>query len=93
MITFDQLPAAVTLLLEEVSAIKIALLAKPAQEPADRLHTVPGAAKFLGLAVQTVYSLISRGEIANLKRGKRVYFRESDLNKYLEAGRRNTKRG
>ncbi len=92
-LTFDQLPAAVTLLLQEVSAIKIALQAKPVQEIADQLYTVQQASEFLSLAIPTMYAIISRGEIANLKRGKRVYFQKSDLIKYLEAGRRNTKRG
>ena len=87
VLTFDQIPAALSLLLREVNSIKLAFQAEPT-EPADQLMTVDQAAKFLTLAKPTIYAMLSRGELPNLKRGKRVYFQKSDLLNYLKAGRR-----
>lgn len=87
-LTFDQLPAAVFLLIREFHSLKLALQAP--QEPADQLMTVDQAAEFLTLAKPTIYAMISRGELPNLKRGKRVYFQKSDLLSYLLAGKRKT---
>ncbi len=88
-LTFDQLPAAISLLIREVSSIKLALQSAP-PEQADQLLTVDQAAAFLTLAKPTIYAMLSRGELPNLKRGKRVYFQKSDLLNYLKEGRRKT---
>jgi excisionase family DNA binding protein len=49
------------------------------------------AAEFLNLAQQTIYGLTSKREIPFFKRGKKLYFRESELVAWLEQGRRKTK--
>lgn len=54
------------------------------------LLTVPQAASLLHLSVPTIYGLIHRRELPSLKRGKRVYFKRSDLMVYVEQGRRMT---
>lgn len=56
----------------------------------DELLTVQQAASFLSLAVPTIYGLISRNEISNLKKGKRVYFIRQDLINWLKESRRKT---
>lgn len=86
-LTFDQIPAAISFLIKEVNGIKLALQAEH-PEPVDQLMTVDQAAEFLTLAKPTIYAMLSRGELPNLKRGKRVYFQKSDLLNYLQAGRR-----
>ncbi len=86
-ITFDQLPGAVSQLLREVASIK-ATLENKHPEPADQLLTVDQAAEFLTLAKPTIYAMLSKGKLPNLKRGKRVYFHKSQLLEYLNAGRR-----
>lgn len=88
-LTFDQLPAAVSQILREINSIKLSLQGTE-QEPADQLFTVDQAADFLTLAKPTIYAMISRGELPNMKRGKRVYFLKADLTTYLKAGRRKT---
>ena len=88
-LTFDQLPAAVSQLLRDVNSIKIALAANP-PEPVDEFLTVDQASKFISKAKPTIYAMLSRGELPNLKRGKRVYFLKADLVNYLKAGRRKT---
>ena len=61
-------------------------------ERTDQLMTVDQAAKFLTLAKPTIYAMLSRGELPNMKRGKRVYFERSRLLEYLQAGRRKSYR-
>lgn len=86
-ITFENLPAAVTLLLQEVKAIRLSLQANT-PEQTDQLLTVAQAAEYLSLAKSTVYSLISEGQLPNLKKGKRVYFQKNALLDYLKSGSR-----
>jgi excisionase family DNA binding protein len=51
---------------------------------------VKQAAEFLNLAVPTVYSMVSRGELPKTKRSKRLYFCKEELVEYIKAGRRKT---
>ena len=88
-LTFDQLPAAISQLIRDVNSIKISLAANPPEQN-DQLLTVDQAATFLTLAKPTIYAMLSRGELPNMKRGKRCYFQKSDLLEYLKAGRRKT---
>lgn len=48
--------------------------------------------KFLGIAKSTGYQRIGRGEIPHFKKGRRLYFRKSELIEYIESGRRKTRR-
>ena len=86
-LTFENLPAAISQLIRDVNSIKISLQSCT-PEQANQLMTVDQAATFLTLAKPTIYAMISRGELPNLKRGKRVYFEKSALLDYLKAGRR-----
>ena len=60
---------------------------RPAQEP-EELWGVQEAAAFLKLAVPTVYTMVSRGELPVMKRSRRLYFSRADLTEYLKKGRR-----
>jgi excisionase family DNA binding protein len=57
-------------------------------EQSDQLLTVDQFAEFATLAKSTIYGMVSKGEIENLKRGKRVYFEKRVVLAYLKAGRR-----
>lgn len=90
LITFDQLPAAVSNLAFEISEIKQLLLQRensPTSEP-ETLLTVQDAAKFLSLSVPTIYGLISKRELPVIKRSKRCYFSNIELLEYMKAGRK-----
>ncbi len=90
-ITFEQLPQAVTKLIEEVSEVKkIVSENSNAMEQPERFLTIEEAAKFLDLTVPTVYAKVSRGELPYMKRGKRLYFSDIELYEYLKAGRKKT---
>lgn len=61
---------------------------QPLEVEADKILDVEGAAEFLHLKTPTVYGLISRRILPSFKRGKRVYFKKSELTNWLEAGKR-----
>jgi excisionase family DNA binding protein len=90
-LTFDQLPTAVSQLDKRLENIERLLTQKseptPAKQP-DQLLTVQQTAEFLSLAVPTVYSMVSRGELPVMKRSKRLYFSQLELTEYLKAGRK-----
>lgn len=48
-----------------------------------RLMNVKELAKYLGLVEQTVYRMVSRGEIPVVKLGRIIRFRKSTINKWL----------
>ena len=92
MITFDELPKAVSEIQETVNSIE-RLLAKngnKSKDEADQLLTVDQCAEYLNLAKPTIYNLISRGELPFMKRSKRCYFSKAELYNYLRAGRKKT---
>ena len=59
-------------------------------EHPEQLFTIQQAADFLSLAVPTIYSMVSRGELPYMKRSKRLYFSRFELTNYLKAGRKKT---
>ena len=79
--------------LQNIESLLIDLKHKPAaqaSQPDAEVLTVPEAAKFLRLSVQTVYGLISKGQLPVMKRSKRCYFSKAELIAYLKEGRRST---
>jgi excisionase family DNA binding protein len=59
----------------------------PTDQP-EQLLTIQEAAEFLSLAVPTMYSKLSKGEISVMKRSKRLYFSRTELMEYVKAGRK-----
>jgi len=91
ILTFNDLPTAVTMLTKEVSELKRLLIEKqeqPANEQTEQLLTVQEAAQFLNLTVPTIYSKVSKGELPVMKRSKRLYFLSTELLSYLKDGRK-----
>ena len=89
VLKFEDLPNVVTMLTKEVSELKSLLTEKqekPTNQPEQPL-TVQEAAKFLNLAVDTIYTKVSRGELPVMKKDKRLYFLSSELMDYLRIGR------
>ena len=89
-ITFDQLPYYVYLMGQKLNNVERLLLEKSKQQSEnqpERLLTVKQAANFLSLAVPTIYSKCSKGELPYMKKGKRLYFSQDELNDYVKSGR------
>ena len=59
--------------------------------PADRLMSVDDASRFLGIAKQTLYQRVSNRTIPHSKKGKRLYFRQSELERWISEGRKATR--
>lgn len=89
-LNFEQLPRAVSDLMEKLDVIEGLLRNQCRLEQLDlqnQFLTVKEAAKYLNLAVPTVYSLVSKGELPYMKRSKRLYFSREDLMSYIRNGR------
>lgn len=76
------LEAAVRNVLEGVSA--------PSKEAPEELLNFDQACELLGIAKSTGYQRVNRGELPHFKKGRRLYFRKSELINYIESGRRKT---
>ena len=61
------------------------------QDAGSQIFSLTQAASFLQLAKQTLYGYTSKRKIPFIKKGKKLYFRESDLEKWLEAGRKKSR--
>ena len=59
--------------------------------PENSLFNVTEASDFLDLAPQTLYGYTSNRTIPFIKKGKKIYFRKLDLEKWLSDGRKLTK--
>ena len=55
-----------------------------------KLLSLKEAAFFLNLAPQTVYGFTSKNLIPFIKRGKKLYFQKTELEKWLLQGKRNS---
>lgn len=89
VLTFEQLPQAVSLLHDKLNHIEQLLREGNNQPaPADELLSISEAAKFLNLSVPTLYGKVSRKEIPVNKQGKRLYFYRSELADWIKAGRK-----
>jgi excisionase family DNA binding protein len=89
-ITFENLPNAVTQLLEKLDRIERMMTLRKGEslnEEVDKLLTVEEAAQFLHLSKPTIYSKVSRGELPYMKSSKRLYFSKVELTEYIKKGR------
>ncbi len=93
LLSFDQLPEAVSELSEKLDNIERLLLTSQAHHKngeQEEFLTVQETAQFLKLTVPTVYSKVSKRELPVMKRGKRLYFSSIELLNYLKEGRKKT---
>lgn len=91
MMTFEQLPHAVEMLAKEINEVKQLLLSERTKRITEQENDIIGikeAARFLNIAVPTIYSKVSKSELPVMKRGKRLYFSRTDLLEYIKEGRR-----
>ncbi len=55
-----------------------------------QIFSISEAAEFLNLAKQTLYGFTSKREIPFIKKGKKLYFKKSELESWLLEGKRKT---
>ena len=89
-ITFDKLPQAVGYLIEQVERTHKIVAALQPQTAIDkhRIVEIDEACKITRKAKPTIYTLARKGLIPAYKRGKRLYFYEDELLKWIEEGRK-----
>jgi len=71
-----------------VNEVIIDKLLKPPNSNEFEMLTIKEASNYLNLAIQTIYGFTSKNEIPFIKRGKKLYFRRSDLESWLLEGKR-----
>lgn len=57
----------------------------------NELMNVQQVAEYLTLSVQTIYGLVHKMEIPNFKRGKRLYFKRTEIDDWIGQSRRKTR--
>ncbi len=89
-ITFDKLPLAVGYLTEQMEQIRQMVEALQSQTSSDkhRLIEIDEACKITRKAKPTIYTLAREGLIPAYKRGKKLYFYEDELLKWIDEGRK-----
>ena len=89
-ITFDKLPQAVGYLTEQMEQIRqmVAALQPQASSDKHRLVEIDEACKITRKAKPTIYTLARKGLIPAYKKGKKLYFYEDELLKWIESGRK-----
>jgi len=91
IITFDQLPRAVSELLEKVSKIENILNQDQGEgTKIDSLFSIKQASTFLNLSISTIYGKVCRREIPVSKQGKRLYFDRTELLDWIKLGKKKT---
>ena len=94
-LTFNDLPMVVAELRDEVVGMKVALQDlqkgqnKQNMERVRRTMNVEEAADYLRMPVNTLYMKLQKGEVPGSKPGKRWVLFNDELDKWLEANRRN----
>ena len=64
---------------------------KTPNQDQDRLLSITEASEYLNLAKQTLYGYTSINKIPFIKKGKKLYFRKSDLQTWLLEGKQKSK--
>ena len=90
-LTLENLPGAVYELYQKLNGIESVLLQLSDTRPKvnERL-TAPQAADYLNIALPTLYAHTSQKTIKHYKTGKKLSFLKSDLDEFLNEGRKQT---
>ena len=92
-LTFEQLPLAVSLLIDEVKGLKTILLtADTKDEPTDRWFNLQELCEYLPdhPARQTVYGWVSQHLIPYHKKGKKLQLLQSEIDAWLKSDEHKT---
>lgn len=88
--TFEQLPEAVSLLLEEVEKLKEMLQNSGHVEQGDQFFNIDELIEYLPdhPTKSCIYTWTSNGYIPSIKKGKRLIFSKKDIDNWLKTGKR-----
>ena len=90
IMTFEQLPKAVSELTNQVMELRdiVAALKPAVPDEKHRIVEIDEACKITRKAKPTIYTLARKGLIPAYKRGKKLYFYEDELLQWIESGRK-----
>ena len=83
---FELIEAKLDALAVDVRALK----SRTNEKPVDEIGGLDLAVEITGLARRTIYKYTFRREIPHRRVGGRLYFRRSELEQWIDAGRRRT---
>lgn len=93
-LSFEKLPQAVSLLMAEVLELKALVIeANNSRKIPSKSRTPIGieeACQITGKAKPTIYALVRTRVLPSYKAGKKLYFYEDELLKWIESGKRKT---
>lgn len=91
-ITFEQLPEEIAKIHDKLDMISGMLAHKESLTESLNTHwlNIQEASQFLTLAVNTIYSKVSRKEIPYCKKGKKLYFSRELLTEWIQSGTEST---
>jgi len=90
-LSFEQLPQAISELIERVARIEHLLtIDRQPVTTENELLNITEAATFLRLTRSTIYSKVCRGEIPAFKTGRRLYFDREELTTWIKSSRKTT---
>lgn len=84
---FEEITARLDALAVDVRSLKSRTMY---DKPSDSIGGLDLAVEITGLARRTIYKLTHRREIPHRRVGGRLYFRRSELEQWIDAGRRRT---
>lgn len=87
VITFNDLPQAVWKITQELHDLREMVATLQPPKPVRRHITIDEACAILHKAKSTVYTLSRLGQIPSIRQGRKVYFTEEELLKYIDSGR------
>jgi excisionase family DNA binding protein len=89
-ISFNDLPEAISEVLQRISRIEEIIAVPPSLENSDELLNAQQAADLLHITLPTLYNKVAKREIPHIKKHKRLVFHRLELMDYLNSGRRKT---
>jgi excisionase family DNA binding protein len=75
---------------ELIAVIKDCHLPQQNTTVTNQLLTIQEVAKYINMAVPSIYGLVHHKKIPHIKRGKRLIFEKAQINDWLRLGRRKT---
>jgi excisionase family DNA binding protein len=81
-------PSELSILIEQSLKKVLSEATNQNEKSEGELLNISQAASYLNLAKQTLYGFTSKGEIPFLKRGKKLYFKKSELTKWINEGKK-----
>jgi len=87
------MPTMLIMIFEQVKKLEqlIQELSDQPNQEKEELLNIKQVADLLGLAVPTIYSLVSRGQIPVSKRSGKLFFLKTEIFDWIKAGRRRSK--